>query len=529
MTSSTDNSDWLDDVQDTAALPPCSCKRSFNESFSKQCARFERWEKSSKSKENAEVGRYAALIEEICKGSQHLPTDKDRQLQVDVERTCPTLTFFSEGCSGRISLYNILRAWVVYDAQEAAKAGAQKAVGYVQGMNFLVTVLLWHASKEEDAFWLFVAMMQTYGLRCMYEPPDMYGLKMRSSTMAQLLHQEMPDLSGHLAEYLRNSFGLLITEWLLTLFAGSVPLGPLAAFWDHFFEEGYRAVYRLILARLRCLSPTLLAETDFAALVYLVKTAHVDFDCSSGDPRAVPGAVHPHAICGDGAVGGEAAKKRGSKNMIKRWVSNARKHFEKESSKDIELVASGPASPGGDADGLDAGSWTCMACNGSETCRSWEVLVNVLLAAEDVSEESVRHFETMFSSSTIMALTMASKEDVELQQDIVDGDEVDRSNDGSGESMQLRANTAGSGCKDEEELPHTSTLPDEVGQSMSEATARELVAEECSAGQAQQAMAEENERLRQENGKLQEQLVSVCAELEIALAEIKRLQSSIPS
>eukprot|EP00971_Amphidinium_carterae_P177909 3528362-Amphidinium_carterae.2 len=66
----------------------------------------------------------------------------------------------------------------------------------VEGMNFLVTVLLWHAVKEEDAFWIFVSMMQSYGLRCMYEPPDMCGLKMRSSTMSQLLHQEMPDLSG---------------------------------------------------------------------------------------------------------------------------------------------------------------------------------------------------------------------------------------------------------------------------------------------------------------------------------------------
>ncbi|CAK0796452.1 unnamed protein product [Prorocentrum cordatum] len=114
---------------------------------------------------------------------------------------------------------------------------------------------------------------------------DMRGLRVRGFTVAQLLQQRMPELSEHLAEYLRNDLSLLLTEWLLTLFASSVPLGPVASLWDRFFEEGYVAIYRLALARLRCLQPWLRAETDFASLVHLIKEAHVEFDCSSGEPQ----------------------------------------------------------------------------------------------------------------------------------------------------------------------------------------------------------------------------------------------------
>ncbi|CAE7947915.1 Tbc1d1, partial [Symbiodinium sp. KB8] len=159
-------------------------------------------------------------------------------------------------------------------------------------MNFIVTALLWHCMAEEAVFWLFVATVHNYDLRSMFEAPDMHGLKVRSFTIAQLVHQEMPDLSAHLAEHMQNSLSLLFTEWLLTLFAGSMPLTPLAILWDHFFQEGYSVIYRLILARLRCLRPWLLAETDFGVLVHLVKNAHLDFigpDCRPWPRPARPG------------------------------------------------------------------------------------------------------------------------------------------------------------------------------------------------------------------------------------------------
>ncbi|CAJ1355275.1 unnamed protein product, partial [Effrenium voratum] len=208
-------------------VPACQCERS-----ALLCERFERWAKAARLEDVMQCGRYEKLLEAARNGSPHLSREKERQLQLDVERTWPSLSIFADGCSGRESLSNLLKAWIVYDGETVQEQRQQEAsieaVGYVQGMNFIVMALLWHAGAEEAAFWLFVAMVHHYNLRGMFEPPDMHGLKVRSFTIAQLVQQEMPDLSAHLAEHLQNSLSLLFTEWLLTLFAGSLPLVPLA-------------------------------------------------------------------------------------------------------------------------------------------------------------------------------------------------------------------------------------------------------------------------------------------------------------
>ncbi|CAM9150157.1 unnamed protein product, partial [Sphacelaria rigidula] len=43
-------------------------------------------------------------------------------------------------------------------------------VGYVQGMNFVCRCLLQVYDDEEEAFWVFVGMLQKFGLRRLYCP-----------------------------------------------------------------------------------------------------------------------------------------------------------------------------------------------------------------------------------------------------------------------------------------------------------------------------------------------------------------------
>merc|ERR1712107_153666 len=224
----------------------------------------------------------------------------------------------------------------------------RQAIGYVQGMSSIASHLLWHAGSEEQASRVFVAMMQHYGLRCMFEAPDMHGLKMLSFIVSQLLLEAMPDLGEHLAEHLQNKLGVALADWLVTIFATSVPLDPLALFWDFFFEEGYTAVYRLILARLRCLRPFLLRETDFGNLVRLIKSTHVEFDFSSGTPTASV----PQSIAHD----------------------------------------SGMMQP----------AWLCLCCNGSASCSSWQTLVAVCLCQgnelSDIIGKLPRELQTYFTT-----------------------------------------------------------------------------------------------------------------------------------
>ena len=65
---------------------------------------------------------------------------------------------FGEGAGGQRELRRVLVAFSKYDLE----------IGYVQGMNFVVAALLYHAS-EEIAFWLFVALIDQLELRDVYK------------------------------------------------------------------------------------------------------------------------------------------------------------------------------------------------------------------------------------------------------------------------------------------------------------------------------------------------------------------------
>jgi len=395
--------------------PQCSCERVHptTDDEPSRCSRFAQWEALAKMRGAEKRQNYAGLLEASYCGETHIPYEKERELMIDVERTCSALNFFAEGGSGRIMLAHLLRAWVVYDAQSLDEETLRQSIGYVQGMNFIATTLLWHCGREECAFWLFVAMMEGYGLRCMFQAPDMFGLKMRSFTMTQLLHHQMPDVSDHLAEYLRNSLSLLLTEWLLTLFANSVPLVPLAEFWDSFFEHGYYSVYRLILARLRCLRPWLLAETDFVGLVHLVKEVHVEFDICAMKPTArvaTPISTSMHGSLDSGILPGA----KGSvirRTLVRRLTLGVIGGRPKRDSVQFPLIRFFRSNSGtepaetiaesfNESDIAPVGAWTCMTCNGSESCRSWGTIINMLLAEEHVSDSTIAGFEAIFSASS---------------------------------------------------------------------------------------------------------------------------------
>lgn len=80
------------------------------------------------------------------------------QIEKDLPRTyskCPT---FSINHSYRKMLRGILQMYSVYDLEAE----------YVQGMNMIAAVLLYHIKSEEPAFWAFVDLMDERELRMLY-------------------------------------------------------------------------------------------------------------------------------------------------------------------------------------------------------------------------------------------------------------------------------------------------------------------------------------------------------------------------
>merc|ERR1719158_2088191 len=86
--------------------------------------------------------------------SRDLPGGMLGEIERDVGRTLPTHPRFQgeAGTSGRSELLKILRA----------VAAAEPVVGYCQGMNFVAAVLLVNLGNDQDAFWMLLAMIESY-------------------------------------------------------------------------------------------------------------------------------------------------------------------------------------------------------------------------------------------------------------------------------------------------------------------------------------------------------------------------------
>jgi len=77
----------------------------------------------------------------------------------DVTRTFTDLPFFVEDSeAGNNKLFNVLKAYANYDTE----------VSYVQGINYIVALMLLHIEDEEQVFWCLVNLMERYAWRWLY-------------------------------------------------------------------------------------------------------------------------------------------------------------------------------------------------------------------------------------------------------------------------------------------------------------------------------------------------------------------------
>jgi len=163
-----------------------------------------------------------------------------------------TTTSSSQGTSkelghGQAALRRVLRAYSMYDTE----------VGYCQGMNFIAAMFLTFLS-EEEAFWLLVVVMneEPYKLRELFGE-DMAGTHEVLYIAEKLIQQFLPKLSAHM-EKENIHISMFVTQWLLTIYTSTFPFELVSRVWDCFLVEGWKVVYRVMLALLDFASKDLL-------------------------------------------------------------------------------------------------------------------------------------------------------------------------------------------------------------------------------------------------------------------------------
>ncbi|KAG1940920.1 ecotropic viral integration site 5 protein [Pimephales promelas] len=228
------------------------------------------WKKKEKQlKELVRKGiphHFRAIVWQLLCNAQNLPIKEqysellkmtspcEKLIRRDIARTYPEHEFFKEKDSlGQEVLFNVMKAYSLVDRE----------VGYCQGSAFIVGLLLMQM-PEEEAFCVFVKLMQDYRLRELFKP-SMAELGLCMYQFEFMIQEQLPELHVH---FQAQSFhtSMYASSWFLTIFLTSFPLPVATRIFDIFMCEGLEVVFRVGMAILQ-MNQTELMQLDMEGML----------------------------------------------------------------------------------------------------------------------------------------------------------------------------------------------------------------------------------------------------------------------
>ncbi|XP_055363964.1 EVI5-like protein isoform X2 [Betta splendens] len=209
---------------------------------------------------------FRAIVWQLLCNAQNLPIKDqysellkmtspcEKLIRRDIARTYPEHEFFKEKDSlGQEVLFNVMKAYSLVDRE----------VGYCQGSAFIVGLLLMQM-PEEEAFCVFVKLMQDYRLRELFKP-SMAELGLCMYQFENMIQEHLPELHMH---FQAQSFhtSMYASSWFLTIFLTSFPLPVATRIFDIFMCEGLEIVFRVGLAILQ-MNQTELIQLDMEGML----------------------------------------------------------------------------------------------------------------------------------------------------------------------------------------------------------------------------------------------------------------------
>ena len=213
----------------------------------------------------SEVARRNARASETYSGLLgRTATGEDRraeqQIDLDVPRTFPQHPWL-----GTPEARGVLRRVLT------ALARSDPARGYCQSMNYVAAfALLVFKQDEEAAFWCCRTALEKLAPAGLYDP-TLSGLHVELSVLGALLESRLPRTARKLRG-LACPPSLFATEWMLCLFACSLPADTCLRVWDAWLNEGSKVLLRVSIALLARAEPQLLKANGMPEVVAALKT-----------------------------------------------------------------------------------------------------------------------------------------------------------------------------------------------------------------------------------------------------------------
>ena len=193
-------------------------------------------------------GYYKRLLEY----SKMVPCPSENQIKLDLRRTFPE----EKDCMTETFLERLKNILICYSTRNTS-------VGYCQGMNFIGGRILLIMGNEEQAFWLFIQIMEKI-LPIVYYS-ELVGIVSETTLVENLISLYFPDLYKFLLD---NNFNVplrnFIHKWMVCLFTQTLSPEMVYSFLDYLFLEGSDFVLiKNSLFIISCIHDKLLKSNDF--------------------------------------------------------------------------------------------------------------------------------------------------------------------------------------------------------------------------------------------------------------------------
>ncbi|KAL2863669.1 plasma-membrane choline transporter-domain-containing protein [Aspergillus lucknowensis] len=237
---------------------------------------------------NRNPGLYDQLVQQVMNS----PSNDDKEhIERDLHRTFPDNVHFKPEHAGKTnsgsgnsgqsvvveteiirSLRRVLYAFAVHNPQ----------IGYTQSLNFITGLLLLFL-PEEKAFWMLHIITSVY-LPSTHEI-SLEGANIDLWILMVLLKDSLPNVYSKIAGTGGRSksaplsvnsrlpdITLGLTNWLMSVFIGTLPLETTLRVWDVFFYEGSKTFFRVGMGLFKACEKDIMAVSDPMEVFQVVQT-----------------------------------------------------------------------------------------------------------------------------------------------------------------------------------------------------------------------------------------------------------------
>ncbi|KAL4921925.1 plasma-membrane choline transporter-domain-containing protein [Aspergillus aurantiobrunneus] len=237
------------------------------------------------------LNRNPGLYDQLVRQAMETPSNDDKEhIERDLHRTFPDNIHFKpeqseqsgfhSGNAGNNvivetemirSLRRVLYAFAIHNPQ----------IGYTQSLNFITGLFLLFL-PEEKAFWMLHIVTSVY-------VPSTHEISLEGANvdlwiLMVLLKESLPNVYNKIADTGSKKSAPLsvnsrlpditlgLTNWLMSVFIGTLPLETTLRVWDVFFYEGSKTFFRVSMAIFKACEKDIMAVSDPMEVFQVVQT-----------------------------------------------------------------------------------------------------------------------------------------------------------------------------------------------------------------------------------------------------------------